>query len=53
MYTISVDTDLGKTVGNVEKMAVVRAAVPTPSNILSAIQTAMKVHFDGIRDVNL
>jgi hypothetical protein len=48
-----VPTDLGKSLGKVEKTAVVRTAVPTPSNTLSNTHARIKLHSDGSKFTNL
>lgn len=52
-HTISIDTDLGKSLGKVEKIAVLRKAVPAPSMTLSKKHTTTKTQPTGIREANL
>jgi hypothetical protein len=53
MLTTTVPTDLGKSLGKVEKTAVMRTAVPTPSNTLSNTHARIKLHSDGSKFTNL
>ena len=57
MYTCNLTTMMltwfGKSLGNVEKVAVMNMAVPTPSVARSTIHTNMKPQVDGIFITNL
>ena len=57
MYTCNLTTMMltwfGKSLGNVEKVAVMNMAVPTPSAARSTIHTNMKPQVDGIFITNL
>ena len=53
IHTTNDPTPLGKSLGKVEKIAVISTAVPTPSNILKDTQIVMKAHLDTIRFTNL
>lgn len=41
-------TELGKSFGKVEKVAVLNIAVPTPSDVRSKKQTRQNAHVEGI-----
>lgn len=52
-YTIIVQMELGKSFGNMENMAVVNMAVPTPSAVLSEIHTKTNTQGVSIFTTNL